>query len=91
MTDTFRALVIDPDFSALSRAAGLLDHGFRIVARKSPVDAREYIGRTRPDVVLLAPSFWLEGWGAEILSASPETVVLPSRDLPLPAEQEHAA
>lgn len=91
MTDRLRALVIDPDFSALSRASGLLKHGFRIVARRSPADALDYVARARPDLVLLAPSFWQEGWGAEILAASPETVVLPSLDLPSLTEQEHAA
>lgn len=76
------AVVIDADPTTLSRVAGLLDHGFRISTRLSPRDSLEYVARTKPDVVLLGLDYWREGWGPEILAASPETVVLPVLDIP---------
>jgi len=77
------ALVIDPDPSVLSRIAGTLAHsGLRIATRLSPEDALEYVARSRPDVVLLGIAYWQDGWGAEILAASPASVVLPVVDAP---------
>lgn len=85
MLNDLHALVIDPDPATLTRIAGLLDHGFRISTRLSPRDSLGYIARAKPDVVLLGVAFWKDGWGSEILAASPETVVLPVLDIPKPS------
>ncbi len=75
------ALVIDPDPAALARIARTLGHhGLRIAVRRSPEDALEYVGRSRPDVVLLNIGYWEDGWGSEILAISPDTVVFPVVD-----------
>ena len=71
-------LVIDPNPDALGEIVQVLaEDGFHIAGRISPVGSLEYLRRARPAVVLLALPFWEEGWGAEILEASPESVVVP--------------
>ena len=81
MSDTtLRALVIDPDPRVLADAVRVLAlNGFRVAGRITPEDSLDYIRRARPHVALLGRTFWEEGWGAEILAASPETVILPVR------------
>jgi len=91
MLKDMHALVIDPDPATLTRIAGLLDHGFRISTRLSPADAMEYVARARPHVVLLGIDYWQDGWGSEILAASPETVVVPVLDIPDRTPEETAA
>ena len=76
-----RALVIDPDAGALTDAVRhLVRKGFHVAGRMTPVDSLEYVRRARPNLVLLGRTFWDQGWGPEILAASPETVVMPVRD-----------
>lgn len=81
MSDTnLRALVIDPDPRVLADAGRLLAlNGFHVAGRLTPDDSLEYIQRARPQVALLGRTFWEQGWGVEILAASPETVILPVR------------
>ena len=73
-----RALVMDPDPQVVAGAVRLLvQKGFHVAGRITPVDSLEYVRRARPDVVLLGLPFWEEGWGTKIQGASPKTVVLP--------------
>jgi hypothetical protein len=75
-----RALVIDPDPRVLADAVRVLTlKGFHVAGRLTPDDSLDYIRRARPHVALLGRTFWEEGWGVEILAASPETVILPVR------------
>ena len=92
MSSTLSALVIHAEPSVLTRIARTLGHaGLKIATRVSPEDSLDYIARSRPDVVLLGIEFWQDGWGAEILAASPETVVMPVLDAPeSPARQDVA-
>ena len=77
---TLRALVIDPDPRLIADAVRVLAlNGFHVAGRITPEDSLEYIRRARPHVALLGRTFWDQGWGAEILAASPETVILPVR------------
>lgn len=78
LTKSLSALAIDGDRDVLANIAHLLAHqGFRIATRTTPEDSLDYVRRARPDIVLLGISFWKEGWGVEILDASPDSVVIP--------------
>lgn len=78
--NTLRALVIDPDPRVLADAVRVLTlKGFHVAGRTTPDDSLDYVRRARPHVALLGRTFWEEGWGGEILAASPETVILPVR------------
>ena len=78
LTKLLSALAIDRDPDILANIAHVLAHqGFRIATRTSPEDSLEYVRRARPHIVLLDLSFWQDGWGIEILDASPESVVIP--------------
>lgn len=78
LTKILSALAIDENRDVLANIAHILAHqGFRIAARTSPADSLDYVRRARPEIVLLGMSFWKEGWGIEILEASPESVVIP--------------
>jgi len=83
MSDTnLRALVIDPDPRVLADAVRLLTlQGFHVAGRITADDSLEYVSRARPHVALLGRTVWEQGWGVEILAASPETVILPARKL----------
>ena len=75
---TLRALVIDPDPRVLADAVrALVRQGIHVAGRTTPEDSLEYVRRARPNVVLLGRPFWEQGWRAEILGASPATLVLP--------------
>jgi hypothetical protein len=88
-----RVVVIDGDSDGLARAAhGLAHAGVRVVLRRRPESALEFIGRVRPEVVLLGRAVWAKGWARRILAASPETVLFPSHPIPsLALRPERAA
>ncbi|HZE98885.1 MAG TPA: hypothetical protein VE981_17890 [Planctomycetota bacterium] len=78
MSTLLRALVIDSDPRVLANIVHVLAHtGFHVATRLGPDDSLNYVRRSRPDVVLLGLPFWEQGWGSDILAASPDTVVIP--------------
>lgn len=78
-----RVVLIESDPDVLSRAAHrLAESGVHVVVRPQPRGALDFIGRTRPEVVLLGRRFWAQGWSRRIRAASPETVVFPALEVP---------
>ena len=78
-TPSIRVVLIDSDRDVLTRLAG---QGVNVVVRPQPRGALDFIGRARPEVVLLGERFWAQGWARRIRAASPETVVFPARQAP---------
>ena len=75
------AIVIDPDLGLLSRATRVLSGArYQILTRLSPAGLPHVVRTLRPELILLGLSFWDQGWGPLLGSASPETVVLPFGD-----------
>ena len=80
-----QALVLDPNLRVLADLVRPLTlKGFRVAARTSPDGVLDYVRRSRPQLVLLARTFWQAGWAPQILAASPGTVVAPVADAPEP-------
>jgi hypothetical protein len=78
-----RVVLIDTDRATLAHAAHRLAHaGVNVVVRPQPRGALDFIGRAKPEVVLLGERFWAQGWARRIRAASPETVVFPARQAP---------
>lgn len=83
LNPAIRVVLIDTDRAALTQAAHRLAHaGVHVVVRPQPRGALDFIGRARPEVVLLGERFWRQGWARRIRAASPETVVFPAGEVP---------
>jgi hypothetical protein len=71
-------IVVDPDVGLLSQTLRLLGRSrYQGLGRRSPQGLMIVLKALRPELLLLARSFWDQGWGPLLRQASPETIVFP--------------